>query len=231
MPGREGGGGPSRGAVDEREGTTAVADPPPGPRGGRVGELLVEWSDGEPGALAALMPEVYGELRALAASYMRREQPGHTLQPTALVHEAFLRLRQQHRVDRRDRARFFALAAHMMRRVLVDHARRRRAGRRGGGQRPERLLSPDELAGTPSPDVLVIHEALEALARIDARKSRIVELRFFAGLRMDDIAETLGLSPVTVAREWRVARAWLFRYLTAGPGGGTAGGEEISGAR
>ncbi len=179
-----------------------------------VTEILLAWSRGERAAVERLMPLVYRELHALASSYMRRENSGHTLQATALVHEAYLRLIDQERVEWRNRAHFFAVAAHMMRRILVDHARRRRAARRGGGQ-PTVTLT--EVAGdlmvTSATDILAVDQALTALAAIDGDKCRLVELRYFAGLSNAEIAEVMGVSTATLARQWRIARAWLYRHL------------------
>jgi RNA polymerase sigma factor (TIGR02999 family) len=158
------------------------------------------------------MPLVYGELRRLAASYLRSERPDHTLQPTALVHEAYLRLVDQ-ATDWRNRAHFFGIAAQMMRRILVDHARRRQASKRD----PERLrvaASAAEAASSDNaPDLLALDAALEALERLDARQAKIVELRFFAGLSVEETAEVANVSTATVKREWRTARAWLRREI------------------
>jgi RNA polymerase sigma factor (TIGR02999 family) len=175
-------------------------------------QLLTEWSKGDPHALQELMPLVYNELRRLAAHLLRREQAGHTLQPTALVHEAYLRMIDQTRVDWHSRAHFLALAAQMLRRVLVDHARAKHRAKRGSGRV---VLSLQEVPGpAPNLDVVALDEALCELARIDAQQSRIVELRFFAGVSIEETAASLGISPATVKRDWAVARAWLFRQLT-----------------
>ena len=152
---------------------------------------------------------VYAELRRLAAGYLRGERPGHTLQPTALVHEAYLRLLNQRQVDWSNRAQLMGLAAVMMRRILVNHARDRVAGKRGGGAEHVSLTVAGEGIGAADVNVLDLHDALTRLAAVDPRKGRIVELKFFGGLSTDEIAETLGLSTATVERDWKFARAWL----------------------
>ena len=174
--------------------------------------LLRAWSRGDAEAREQLFPIIYGELRRQAARFMRRELPGHTLRPTALVHEVYLRLVGDHDVAWRSRAQFFAVAAEMMRRILVDHARARGAAKRGGGWRK---VSLDETvaAGEREIDLVALDEALKELAMIDLRQSRIVELRFFSGLSNEAAAEVIGVSPATVKREWAVARAWLYRRL------------------
>lgn len=175
-----------------------------------ITQLLIAWSDGRPEALDELMPLVYANLRRVAAAYMQHEPAGHALQPTALVHEAYVRLVDQKQVKWRNRAHFFGVAAGMMRRILVDHARKRRAEKRGGDW--ERVtLAGDEVALEPSReiDVLALHEALERLAAFDPRQERIVELRYFGGLTIDEAAEVIGISPATVVREWTIAKAWL----------------------
>jgi RNA polymerase sigma factor (TIGR02999 family) len=179
-----------------------------------VTQLLCLWSDGNRAALGPLIEAVYSELRRLAHSYLRRERPGHTLQSTALVHEAYLRLIDQKSVTWQNRAHFFGIAAQMMRRILIDHARNRQAVKRGQGAS---LLKLDEaIAGSSGPrdlDLVMLDEALENLARIDPQQSRIVELRFFAGLSIEDTAEVLKISPATVKREWAMAKAWLYREM------------------
>ncbi len=179
-----------------------------------VTQLLVAWSQGDKGALEALTPLVYDELRRLARSYMRRERPGHTLQSTALVHEAFVRLIDQ-RVAWSSRAHFYGIAAQMMRRILVDHAKAQAAAKRGAGA--PRIELNESLAASPQRDVdlLALDEALERLTKIDPQRSRIVELRFFGGLSNEESAEVLGVSPVTVQRQWSGARAWLYHELSA----------------
>jgi RNA polymerase sigma-70 factor, ECF subfamily len=156
-----------------------------------------------------LSPIIYGELRRLAAGYMRREQPGHTLQPTALVHEAYVRLLDQRQMDWSNRAQFMGIAAVMMRRILVNHARDRAADKRGGGAEHVSLTVVGEGLSTPQVDLLDLHDALDRLAEADRRKAQIVELKFFGGLTTGEIAETLEISPATVERDWKFARAWL----------------------
>jgi len=178
-----------------------------------ITRLLQEWSDGDQTALTKLMPLVYDELRRLAHRYMAQERSDHTLQTTALVHEAYLRLVGQKDVQWQNRAHFFAVSAQLMRRILVDHARTQHAAKRGGGGLK---LSLDEAANVPyepAAELIALDEALTKLADIDRRKSRIVELRFFGGLTLDEVAEMLSVSSPTVMRQWRVARAWLYREM------------------
>ena len=180
------------------------------PKSPAITQLLIAWSDGRREALDDLMPIVYADLRRLAGGYMRRESADHALQPTALVHEAYVRLIDQKQVKWRNRAHFFGVAAGMMRRILVDNARRRRAEKRGGEW--ERVtLAGDEVAanGQAEIDVLALHEALERLAEFDPQQERIVELRYFGGLTIEETAEVIGISPATVVREWTIAKAWL----------------------
>jgi len=175
-----------------------------------ITRLLIAWSDGRREALDDLMPMVYADLRRVAAGYMRREGAGHALQPTALVHEAYVRLIDQKQVKWRNRAHFFGVAAGLMRRILVDHARRRRAEKRGGDW--ERVtLTGDEVATDAHKeiDVLALDEALERLAEFDPQQERIVELRYFGGLTIEETAEIVGISAATVVREWTIAKAWL----------------------
>jgi RNA polymerase sigma-70 factor, ECF subfamily len=175
-------------------------------------QLLIDVGNGNDAALNQILPQIYDELRRLAGSYMSRERSDHTLQPTALVHEAYLRLIDQRRVDWKNRAQFFGLAANMMRRVLVNHARDRVAGKRGGSS-PRVTLSMAEGLEQPEIDVMAVDEALEKLAEMDPRKTRIVEFKFFTGLTTEEISEVLGISTATVEREWKFARAWLFNAL------------------
>ena len=184
----------------------------------RITELLVAWSEGDERALEALTPLVYDELRRLARSYMRQERPGHTLQSTALVHEAFLRLVDQ-RVRWNSRAQFFGIAAQMMRRILVDHAKAQSAAKRGAGA--FRIELDEGLAAFPQRDVdlLALDEALKRLTKVDPQRSRIVELRFFGGLSNEESAEVLGISPATIQRQWSGARAWLFHELSTSEAG------------
>lgn len=184
--------------------------------------LLVAWGAGDRAAGEQLLPAVYAELRRQAARAMRRENPDHTLQATALVHEAYLRLVDQRRVEWRNRTHFFGVAAHMMRRILVDHARGRQAAKRGGAA--QRLALSDAVAdaciagahqdGGEGLDVLALHEALERLAMLDPDQARLVELRYFGGLTIEETADALGVSPATVKREWTIARSWLRRELS-----------------
>jgi RNA polymerase sigma factor (TIGR02999 family) len=180
---------------------------------GAATELLLAWGGGDAVARERMLPLVYDELRRLAASYLRRERPGHTLQPTALVHEAYVRLIDQRQVDWSNRAQFIGLAAVMMRRILVNHARDRVAGKRGGGAEHVPLTLAGERIGTTDLDVLDLHEALERLTALDARKGQIVELKFFGGLTTDEIAQTLEVSSATIEREWKFSRAWLLRAI------------------
>ncbi len=182
-------------------------------------QLLAEWGNGDSRALQELVPLVYDELRQLAGHLLRRERAGHTLQPTALVHEAYLRLVDQTRVDWHNRAHFLAVAAQMLRRVLVDHARTKQRLKRSSGTV---VLSLDEslVAGRErNLDVVALDEALSELTRIDPQQSRIVELRFFAGVSIEETAASLGISPATVKRDWAVARAWLYRRLSQSQSG------------
>ena len=175
-----------------------------------ITQLLIAWGDGRREALDDLMPIVYADLRRMAAGHMRREAADHALQPTGLVHEAYVRLVDQKQVKWRNRAHFFGVAAGLMRRILVDHARRRRAGKRGGGW--ERVTLAGNEAATDGPkeiDVLALDEALERLAQFDSQQERIVELRYFGGLTIDETAEVVGISAATVVREWTIAKAWL----------------------
>jgi RNA polymerase sigma-70 factor (ECF subfamily) len=183
--------------------------------GGEVSQLLAAWSGNEPGTAERLFSLVYGELRKLAAYHRRREDPHHSLQTTALVHEAYLRLVGQHDVDWKNRGHFFAIASQAMRRILVDHARRRNAAKRGGAQGRSPLDS-IALAVPGSVDVVDLDMALEKLARLDPQEARVVELRFFAGLTVPQVALALGVSRATVERDWAAARAWLRRELGAG---------------
>lgn len=178
----------------------------------RVTQLLIAWSEGDEGALEALTPLVYEELRRLARSYMRREKIGHTLQSTALVHEAFMRLVDQ-KVKWNSRAHFFGIAAQMMRRILVDHAKAKSAAKRGAGALRIELDEGLTVSPRRGVDLLALDEALERLATNDPQRSRIVELRFFGGLSNDESAEVLGVSPATIQRQWSGARAWLYHEL------------------
>jgi RNA polymerase sigma-70 factor, ECF subfamily len=180
-----------------------------------VTELLQAWSQGDDEALVRVTPLVHAELRRMARRHMRRERDDHTLQVTGLVNELYLRLAQTTEIVWRDRGHFFAWASRLMRRILVDFARARRADKRGAGRAP---AIADDTLGAPEPgrDIVALDDALNALARIDERKSRVVELRYFGGLTNDEIAEALGVSAKTVMRDWQLARVWLFRELRAG---------------
>jgi RNA polymerase sigma-70 factor (ECF subfamily) len=179
-----------------------------------VTELLRAWSAGDPAARDRLIPLVYDDLHRRAAAYLRRERRGHTLQPTALVHEAYLRLVDQRRTAWQNRAQFFGVAAALMRRILVDRAREHRAAKRSG-QWTRVTLDPDLAVTNPlGVELLDLDNALTALATFDARKSRIAELRFFGGLSLEETGEVLGLSIATVERDWQVARAWLFDAMS-----------------
>jgi RNA polymerase sigma factor (TIGR02999 family) len=173
--------------------------------------LLRDWSGGDREALERLMPAVYGELRRLAASHLKSERPDHTLQPTALVHEAYLRLANQRSVDWVNRAHFFGISARIMRRILVDHARRRRAIKRDGSVL--RLTVPEANAADRAPELIALDAALTSLEALDPQQARVVELRFFGGMTVEETAEATGTSTATVKREWRTARAWLRREI------------------
>lgn len=178
--------------------------------------LLRAWGEGDAQALERLTPLVYQELHRIARGYMRKERPDHTLQTTALINEAYVRLVDVRKVSWQDRAHFFAVCARAMRRILVDHARSRGYLKRGGGQIGVHLDAITELNWTPDSNILELDDALNRLSALDPRKGKVVELRFFGGLSVDETAEALGISPETVMRDWKLARAWLFRELTAG---------------
>jgi RNA polymerase sigma factor (TIGR02999 family) len=180
---------------------------------GRVTELLADWSRGDKAALDQLMPLVYDELHRLARRYLSRERPDHTLAATALVHEAYLRLVDQRSSRWENRAQFFGISAQLMRRILVDYARRRRAVKRGDGIGAISVVEVADRETVDAVDVLQLDQALDRLAALDAQQGRIVELRFFGGLTVEEAAEVLGVSPTTVKRNWRSARAWLYREL------------------
>ncbi|MBP7777456.1 MAG: sigma-70 family RNA polymerase sigma factor [Acidobacteria bacterium] len=178
-----------------------------------ITELLSRWRAGDRGAFDELVPKVYGEMRSIAAHLLRGERPGHLLETSALVHEAYLRLVDQTRIDWNGRAHFFGAAANAMRRILVDQARRRLTGKRGAGAVHEDLDLAVQIAIEPDLDVLALNQALEGLAEMDGDLARMVELRYFGGLTLDETADVLGVSPQTVSRDWTVARAWLSRRL------------------
>jgi len=178
-----------------------------------ITQLLARWSSGDREAAERVLPRVYEDLRRIAARQLRREREAHTLQATAIVHEVYMRLIGQPGLEWPSRAHFFAFAAHLIRRILVDYARRRNRAKRGGLCEKITLAGVADLALEKSPDLVALDEALSALEKVDVRKATIVELKFFAGLTLEEIAEQLGVSPETVSREWRRARAWLFSAL------------------
>jgi len=190
---------------------------PPSPEA--VTALLQAWSRGDAGARDRLIPLVYDDLRRRAARQLRRERSGHTLQPTALVHEAYLRLLGQKDVVWQNRAQFFGIASQMMRRILVDHARGHQAAKREGAQFRVTLDEAVAVADQRDVDLVLLDQALEELSAFDARQGRIVELRFFGGLSIEETAEALGISPATVKREWALAKAWLHRRMEEGDSG------------
>jgi RNA polymerase sigma factor (TIGR02999 family) len=178
-----------------------------------VTQLLVKWREGDSAALGALMPMVYAELRRVARARLRGEDGARSLQTTALVHEAYLRLVDINQLTFENRAHFFAIAARLMRQIVVDHARWKRADKRGGGAGTLTLDDADAAATPNTVDVIALNSALEQLARVEERPSRVVELKFFAGLTIEETALALGVSPATVERDWAVAKAWLYRRL------------------
>lgn len=185
---------------------------------GDISVLLRAWSDGDQGALDRLAPIVYDELRGLARRYMRRERAGHSLQTTALVNEAYMRLVDYKRMDWHDRTHFFAVSAQVMRRILVEHARRHNLKR---GRGIEHVVLDDvAVIGARDVDLVALDDAMNALARVDPRKVQVVEMRFFGGLSVEETAEVLKVSTVTVKRDWKIARAWLYRELTGGEADG-----------
>jgi RNA polymerase sigma-70 factor, ECF subfamily len=180
-----------------------------------ITQLLATLKDGDRTAAAAkLMPLVYDEFRALAARHLRHERPNHTLQPTALVHEAYLRLIDQTRVDWQGRTHFFAVGAQAIRRILVDHARQRKRQKRGGGAGRVTLDEAVALAPQRDEEILALDEAMEKLGKLDSRQAEVVEMRFFAGMSVEEVAEVLGVSKRTVEGDWTMARAWLMRELS-----------------
>jgi RNA polymerase sigma factor (TIGR02999 family) len=179
-----------------------------------VTQLLIDSSRGDRDALDALMPAVYSELRRLAEWYLRNERPDHTLQATALVHEAYMRLIDQRNVNWQNRAQFFGLAAQMMRRILVNHAEAHNASKRGGVAQKLSLDQAISFLNEQQVDLLELNEALEQLAELDERQSQIVELRFFGGLTIDEVASVLHVSPATIKREWQMAKSWLLREIS-----------------
>jgi RNA polymerase sigma factor (TIGR02999 family) len=188
------------------------------PAPSEVTQLLIAWSDGDQAARERLMSVVYEELHRLARRYMRNESPGHTLQTSALVNEAFIRLVDQRNVHWQNRSHFFGIAAQMMRRILVDYARGRNFAKRGGGALKLSLEEELFVSDERSAEVVAVHEALEGLARIDPRQAQIVELKFFGGLSNEETAAVLTVSPGTVARDWTMAKAWLRREISSAAG-------------
>lgn len=184
-----------------------------GPKVTETTLLLRAWAEGDQGALDRLTPRVYAELRRIAGHFMRNERPGQTIQTTALVHEAYLRLIDVHNVDWQHRAHFYAVSAQIMRHILLDRARRRAAAKRGGEAVRVNLDEAPDVSSRRANELIALDDALEALAGVDQRKARIIELRFFGGLSVDETAEVLKVSPDTVLRDWRLARAWLLTEL------------------
>lgn len=185
--------------------------------GHEITELLQAWRRGDESALEKLTPQVYRELHRAAKGCMRAEREGHTLQTTALINELYLRLTDLQEVDWQNRAHFFALCARQMRRILTDQARARHSNKRGGGAQPISLDSAPAVSTRLHPEVLAIDDALKALSKVDSRKSQVVELRFFGGLNVEETAEVLKVSPDTVVRDWKLAKAWLLRELSQEP--------------
>jgi RNA polymerase sigma-70 factor, ECF subfamily len=179
-----------------------------------VTQLLIAWDSGDKEALDQLIPIVYDELRRQASRYLRRERAGHTLQTTALIHEAYLRLVDQRNVHWQNRAQFFGIAAQLMRRILVDHARTKHRAKRGGSGVRVSLTDATSITKDPDLDLVELDEALNRLAAIDEQQGKIVELRFFSGLNVEETAAALGISPATVKRDWSVAKAWLHREIS-----------------
>jgi RNA polymerase sigma-70 factor, ECF subfamily len=201
------------------EATRARHDEAKPPSPGEVSGLLRAWSDGDRGALDRLTPIVYNELHRLAQRYMRRERPGHSLQATALVNEAYMRLVNYKAMQWQNRAHFFAVSAQLMRRILVEHARRHNL-KRGGDVQHVSLDETAVVGGDGTTNLAALDDAMDALSRVDPRKVQVVEMRFFGGLSVEETAEVLKVSPVTVMRDWSTAKAWLYRELA----GGTADG-------
>lgn len=185
---------------------------PPSPKGQITG-LLQDWRNGDQTAIDKLLPIVYDELRRLAAGFFRRERLNHTLEPTALVHEAYLHLVDQNRVGWENRAHFFGAAARLMRRILIDHARSHNAAKRGGGEIKISLAEDVAVTNQRALDLITLDGALDELEVLDEQQSRIVEMRYFGGLSIEETAEVLAISPATVKREWNTARAWLYRRM------------------
>ncbi len=185
------------------------ASPPKG-----VTQLLIDWRDGNQQAMDEMLPLVYAELRRIAANRLRHERPGHTLQPTALVHEAYLRLIDQENVNWQNRAQFYGIAAEMMRRILINHAVAKHADKRGGDAIKVSLSAAENIFAQKDVNLIALDEAMKSLSIFDERKSKIVELKFFGGLTIEEIAEVLSISHATVEREWTLAKAWLHREIS-----------------
>ena len=183
-----------------------------------VTQWLIEWGNGDEAALSKLMPIIYSELRKRAHRYMARENPGHTLQTTALIHEVYIRLAEQKDKKWENRSHFFAVAAQAMRHILVDYARSRKAARHGGALRSVSLEEAAVVSDERTSEIVALDDALEQLAGLDPRQSRIVEMRFFGGLSVEETAEVLKVSPTTVIRDWNLAKVWLYRELSKAPG-------------
>jgi RNA polymerase sigma factor (TIGR02999 family) len=188
------------------------------PSGDDITQLLRAWGDGNQAALDRLMPLVYAQLRQAAHRYMARERRGHTLQSTALVNEVYVRLAKAREMRWQDRVHFFAISAQMMRRILTDHARARQYAKRGGGAQVVSLDEAPEVSPKPRADLVALDDALNHLAAVDERKSRVVELRYFGGLSVEETGEVLKVSPETVMRDWKLAKAWLLRELSGEQG-------------
>jgi RNA polymerase sigma factor (TIGR02999 family) len=189
------------------------------PSPNEITERLIAWGKGDAAALNELIPVVYQELRRMAGHYLRLENPGHTLQPTALVHEAWLRLIDQTRVNWQNRAQFFGVAAQMMRRILVDHAKTKHREKRGGDAVKLSLDDVINLSQERAADLIALDDALDTLAAMDERKSRVVELRYFGGFSVEETAQILEVSPDTVMRDWKIAKAWLYQQIKRGETG------------
>ena len=189
-------------------------DSPISDNANQITEQLIAWSNGDQAALGQLIPVVYQELRRMADRFLRHEAPGHTLQPTALVHEAWLRLIDQTRVNWQNRAQFFGVAAQMMRRILVDHAKTKHREKRGGDAVKLSLDEIINLSQERAADLIALDEALDALGNFDQRKCSVVELRYFGGLSVEETAEVLSVSPDTVMRDWKLAKAWLYQQMS-----------------
>ena len=187
------------------------------PQSHEVTQLLIQWGHGDEESLKALIPLVYEDLRRAARRYLRRERRDHTLQSAALVHEAYVRLIDQRNANWQNRSHFFGVASQLMRRILVDYARRRAAGRRGAGNTKLSISEDVAAPGKQDIDLLAIDDALNRLTKLDPQQSRIVELRFFSGLSIEDTAEVLRISPATVKRDWNMAKAWLYLEITGSP--------------